>query len=106
MSAKGNQKLLRQRMSKQGNQAKPKKMPGFNRYKRSYYHNEPMLVHAYDPARDVACETLGVPYGEVFVDGMPDAIRSHEMRLDGSGNPMCYLHGSMANKWCSAGPRG
>lgn len=43
---------------------------------------EEVIVHRYNPARDVACNIMGVPYGTVRVACAATDIRSHELHLD------------------------
>lgn len=39
-------------------------------------------VHHYDPARALACQVMNVPYGAVYVNGLPNTIHSCEVILD------------------------
>ncbi|RYZ82197.1 MAG: hypothetical protein EOP06_22090, partial [Proteobacteria bacterium] len=53
---------------------------GFDNRNDQRFQNLPAVeVEEYDPATDLACEALKIPYGQVFVGGEPDHIRSHEI---------------------------
>lgn len=48
------------------------------------------VAFRYDPVRDIACQQVEVPYGEVYAGEMGSDERSHEMLLTG-GDASCFI---------------
>jgi hypothetical protein len=48
------------------------------------------VAEPYSPFTDVACEQVGVPYGEVYMSFYGSDKHSHEMLLEG-GDPTCFI---------------
>lgn len=66
-------------MSFRGRQQARRSFGGFSRV------SECPHVNRYNPVRDVACQQVKVPYGQTYVDGLPDVVRSHEIILAPDG---------------------
>ena len=62
------------------------------RFSRHSLDSDEVIVHRYNPARDVACSIIGIPYGMIGVSCAGSDVRSHEIKLDGYDSSVFLPH--------------
>jgi hypothetical protein len=66
----------------------PKELPIYHRNSglTNDGRRETVAIHRYDPAREVACQAVGMAYGQVYVGGCDEAVRSYEINTSGDSS--------------------
>jgi len=63
----------------------------------------PVAVHGYDPVREIACQAVGMAYGQVYVGGCGESVRSYEINTAGDDSgflPESQVRGERMGRVC------